>query len=158
MKSIRAVQTPISKITLVWTLICTWIAVAFYYNYLEHSSISHQDRISDQDRNYGDLQCAKHKLRPKQSKGTRKKNPRFDIGLEPKGDPTLIKNATLIDGDGSIEYGIDILLEKGLIIRVGSISTSDIQANWNVIQLQGQIVTPGIVHIFNRLTCTPIVG
>jgi dihydroorotase-like cyclic amidohydrolase len=59
--------------------------------------------------------------------------------------PILIKNATLIDGDGSILSAHSILLSEGIVKEIGE----DIKPpeNCKVIQAQGRYVSPGLVDM-----------
>lgn len=55
-------------------------------------------------------------------------------------DEFLLKNATLIDGDGKTKRG-DILVRNSTIVEIGDLNYDDV----NVIDLKGKYVTPGLV-------------
>lgn len=56
----------------------------------------------------------------------------------------LITNATIIDGTGSDFYTGHILINEGVIVRIGSFDPSSIQAD-EVIDANGRVVSPGFI-------------
>ena len=136
----------IPKLALALILLGSIISVYFYHGYVQSSNISSRDHISFPDQMHGKLQCSKRYLRPEivPSKA-RTENPRFKLGLQQEAKPILIKNATLIDGDGSIRHNADILLKDGLIAEIGTPISLPSKKGITIVQLRGQIVSPGIV-------------
>ena len=137
-----------SKVTVLSAIIASIIAVNLSYQFIQTTRpIDFQDHISTEERIYGATQCKERYFKSSIETKARTSNPRYKIGLQPPGKPTLIKNATLINGDGSIRYEIDILLKNGIFAEIGTINVHSEQ-DWEIIQLNGQIVTPGIVTKF----------
>ncbi|KAI8814834.1 hypothetical protein BJ742DRAFT_784580 [Cladochytrium replicatum] len=85
----------------------------------------------------------------------RTRNPRFEV--EPKDkrpQPVLLRNAILIDGDGSIHEGVDIFLAKGLIVNVGP--RLQPPGDFEVIDVDGRYVTPGLVDQHSHVGVGPL--
>jgi imidazolonepropionase-like amidohydrolase len=61
----------------------------------------------------------------------------------------LIKNATLIDGDGSILSGRSLLLSEGTVKVIGDDITAP--KNCKVIEVGGRYVSPGLVDMVKIL-------
>jgi hypothetical protein len=82
----------------------------------------------------------------------RNANPRIYVGRDKLPDRLLILNATLWDGDGKIYPSIDILLENGIISKVGPKLVGDDEMSFNgvVIPVNGRFVTPGIVDMHSH--------
>lgn len=89
----------------------------------------------------GLAQCATIKAQPVSAADENRRNPRAVRSAL----PILIKNATLIDGDGSILSAHSILLSEGIVKEIGE----DIKPpeNCKVIQVQGRYVSPGLVDM-----------
>jgi imidazolonepropionase-like amidohydrolase len=72
------------------------------------------------------------------------------------GQPTLVRNVTIYDGEGGrIEHG-SVLFENGKITSLGgamadNMADSAIPANANVIDGTGKWVTPGIIDVHSHL-------
>src|SRR6185369_4257339 len=66
------------------------------------------------------------------------------------GVPTLIRNATVLDGEGGRIDGGSVLLVNGKVQAVGG---ADLSApdGATVIDAQGKFVTPGIIDIHSHL-------
>ncbi|BFZ55445.1 hypothetical protein PYCC9005_002486 [Savitreella phatthalungensis] len=95
-------------------------------------------------------QCNTLHERPVSAHSATRINPRFDAR---KGKPALIKNATLLNGDGTLTWHADIFMENGVFKSVGS-SAADAAAAakgevlvWDV---QGRFVTPGLVDMHSH--------
>jgi hypothetical protein len=89
----------------------------------------------------GLLQCVNIKQRPVSVSDSTRKNPRADLSAK----PILIKNATLIDGDGLVWKGYSILLSEGLIAKVAT--GLDPPADAKIIDVGGRYVSPGLVDM-----------
>ncbi|KAG8824267.1 hypothetical protein FRC19_002150 [Serendipita sp. 401] len=70
----------------------------------------------------------------------------------PGTNATLIRNATIWIGasEGTYEGG-DILLDKGIIVKVGHISKADLPSKYNVINANGAWITPGIFDMHSHI-------
>ncbi|KAI8807575.1 hypothetical protein BJ742DRAFT_812108 [Cladochytrium replicatum] len=74
----------------------------------------------------------------------RTRNPRFTVEPESKRPkPVLLRNALLIDGDGTLYENVDIFLSEGLIVDVGPNLTP--KGYYDVVDVEGRYVTPGLV-------------
>lgn len=65
---------------------------------------------------------------------------------------TYVKNATIWIGrsEGTYEHG-GILLDKGIIVKVGHITAADLPAKYETIDAKGAWVTPGIFDMHSHL-------
>jgi hypothetical protein len=100
--------------------------------------------IVQDEYNHGLQQCRsfdRSKKNPKPS--DRIKNPRFKLGFVTPAKSVLISNATLLDGDGKMSLGVDIVLQDGLIKAVGNYDMKSFGGE--VINANGHFVTPGII-------------
>lgn len=59
--------------------------------------------------------------------------------------PILIRNATLIDGNGSVVESCSVLLSNGVFTKIGH--GVDIPEHAKVIDVGGRYVTPGIIDM-----------
>ena len=91
-------------------------------------------------------QCAAINERPVFAADNTRKNPRAVRGAP----PILIKNATLIDGDGLILESREVLLSDGVIVNIGHDLEHPNEAR--VIHARGRYVTPGLVDMVISLT------
>jgi hypothetical protein len=91
-------------------------------------------------------QCAAIRERPVSVADERRTNPRAGHGTR----TYLIKNATLIDGDGQILKGKEILLSNGVIVDIGHNLSEDFD-DLKVIHAGGRYVTPGLVDMVSSL-------
>ena len=64
------------------------------------------------------------------------------------GPPTLIRNATVLDGTGRRLDGADVLMRDGRIVAIGPGLDS---AGATVIDAQGRWVTPGLIDVHSHL-------
>lgn len=96
----------------------------------------------------GFAQCAQINVRPNVEISASRKNPRFVSGTV----PTLIKNASLIDGDGEISFRTNIYMEDGVFteIKPYDLDNFDISKEVMVYDVQGRWVTPGIVDMHSH--------
>jgi imidazolonepropionase-like amidohydrolase len=84
----------------------------------------------------------------------RTKNPRFDVGGgEISHVATIIRNATLWNGDGKVSNYVDIKFKDGVIISVGP--TRDLDEDTataeEIIDAKGRFVTPGLVDLHSHM-------
>jgi hypothetical protein len=86
-------------------------------------------------------QCALLKETPVAEFDETRTNPRAVVSSQ----PILIRNATLIDGDGSVVESCSILLSNGIFTRIGH--GVDIPEHAKVIDVGGRYVTPGLVDM-----------
>jgi hypothetical protein len=86
-------------------------------------------------------QCASINQRPISVSDEKRTNPRAVRGAS----PIVIKNATLIDGDGSILAGKFILLSDGVIKQIGHDVDHPDEAR--IIDAGGRYVSPGLVDM-----------
>lgn len=86
-------------------------------------------------------QCAAINERPVSIADDSRKNPRAVPGAR----PIIIKNATLIDGDGVTLKGKEILLSDGVIVNIGH--DLDYPDEAKVVHAGGRYVTPGLVDM-----------
>ena len=89
----------------------------------------------------GLVKCAKIQQRPVLVTDTTRSNPR----AVKNAPPILIRNATLIDGDGSVLSGSSILLADGVVKGVGS--ELDAPEGAKIIDAGGRYITPGLVDM-----------
>jgi imidazolonepropionase-like amidohydrolase len=66
----------------------------------------------------------------------------------PASPPTLIRNATVLDGAGRRYDGADVLMRDGRIVAVGPGLAADGAA---VVDAQGRWVTPGLIDVHSHL-------
>nr|GAT48836.1 carbohydrate esterase family 9 protein [Mycena chlorophos] len=80
---------------------------------------------------------------------SRGQSDRFEAGTK----PTLIRNATIWTGgdDGAQVVHGDILLDKGIIQKVGSVDVQTLSAETVVVDAAGAWVSPGIVDLHSHL-------
>ncbi|KAJ3078292.1 hypothetical protein HK102_004600 [Quaeritorhiza haematococci] len=102
----------------------------------------------------------------------RKRNPRHRISAENElaggvregrrvAAPVVIRNATLLDGDGSFKPNTDIVLDAGLVFKVAPTSDVQVEAvaselgvaveDLTVVDVGGRIVTPGLVDMHSHM-------
>ena len=63
----------------------------------------------------------------------------------PSSQPIVIRNATLIDGDGSTKEGCSILLSGGVFTKIDG--RIEVPEHAKVIDVGGRYVTPGLVDM-----------
>ena len=63
----------------------------------------------------------------------------------PSAPPVLIQNASLFDGDGTLTYGVSILLDEGIVKEISQYINPP--ANAKVINVRGRYVSPGLVDM-----------
>lgn len=67
-------------------------------------------------------------------------------------EPTIIRNATILTGDGKRLENADLYFDEGRIVWVGSGEAAD---NSRVIDAEGRWVTPGIIDVHSHLGVYP---
>src|SRR5277367_3876297 len=119
-------------------------------NILRYLSLSSEEQVKLHNHQLAALQaglaqCAAIKAQPVSTADENRRNPR----AVQSAPPIVIKNATLIDGDGSILSGRSILLFEGLVKEIGD----DIKApeNCKIIEVGGRYVSPGLVDMVKIL-------
>ena len=111
---------------------------------LRYLSTEEQARLHDHQLQVlqdGLKRCAAINERPVSIADNTRKNPRAVRGAP----PILIKNATLIDGDGLTLESQEILLSDGIIVNIGHDLEHPNEAK--VIHAGGRYVTPGLVDM-----------
>lgn len=95
----------------------------------------------------GLAQCQSFGVIPDRVVSVSRSNPRFVQGTL----PTLIRNATLIDGDGSIAHGRNIYLEDGVVRSTDcrEILFHD-DGRYLVVEAGGRFVSPGLVDLHSH--------
>ena len=122
-------------------------------NVLRYLSLSNAEQIRLHDSRLAALQaglrqCARIKEAPVTVfEGTRT-NPRAVASSQ----PILIRNATMIDGDGNIVEACSILLTDGIFSKIGH--ELDAPKHAKIIDVGGRYVTPGLVDMVKSLTLT----
>jgi imidazolonepropionase-like amidohydrolase len=107
--------------------------------------------ITSESFDYGLQKCSSFGIKTKTSSGaTRKRNPHAFIGGEKPHRPTLIRNATIWNGDGKISYGVDIVFENGVFVSVTS-SSKEKSFDGITIDANGRFVTPGLVDMHSHM-------
>ncbi|KAJ3180590.1 hypothetical protein HDU85_003994 [Gaertneriomyces sp. JEL0708] len=93
----------------------------------------------------------------------RARNPRFEIGFKSTTNATnratILKHATLWDGDGSLWKDIDIALHNGMVYKVQQdLSTQALAKElkldvslFDIIDVEGRYVTPGLVDMHSHV-------
>ena len=117
---------------------------------LRYLSLSSEEQLKFHDHRLAALQaglaqCAAINAPPVSSADANRRNPRAVKSVP----PVLIKNATLIDGDGSIFSGRSILLFEGVVKEIGDDITGP--GNSKVIDVGGRYVSPGLVDMVRIL-------
>ncbi|EFX06202.1 carbohydrate esterase family 9 protein [Grosmannia clavigera kw1407] len=100
--------------------------------------------ISPEELAYGLAQCERNGQRPVVDYGLAEARL---AQLQP-GKRTVLRNATLLDGDGTETAGVTITMQGSLIVSVRPTSEADEDIDTEadtIVQLDGRIVTPGLV-------------
>lgn len=93
-------------------------------------------------------QCQALQVRPDATASASRTNPRFEGGL-----PILIRNASLINGDGTVLYRTNVLMENGVFTRVYDMLVEDdinLAKDTLVYDVQGRFITPGLVDMHSH--------
>jgi hypothetical protein len=119
-------------------------------NILRYLSLTSEEQVKLHNHQLAALQaglaqCAAIKSQPVSSADANRRNPR----AVQSAPPVLIKNATLIDGDGSILSGRSILLSEGIVKEIGDDITAP--ENCKVVEVGGRYVSPGLVDMVKIL-------
>ena len=86
-------------------------------------------------------QCAWIDEKPVSEADIARSNPR----AVPSAPPIVIRNASLVNGDGTLTLGVSILLDEGVVKEIGE--HIDHPKNAKVINVRGRYVTPGLVDM-----------
>lgn len=122
---------------------------------LHYLSLTNEEQARLHDHQLASLaaglkQCININQRPISESDEKRTNPRAVRSVSPQ----IIKNATLIDGDGSILAGKSILLSEGVIKQIDH--DMDYPKEAKIIDAGGRYVSPGLVDmvplILNTLT------
>jgi len=101
----------------------------------------------------GLAQCQSFGIMPDRVISASRSNPRFVQGTL----PTLIRNATLIDGDGSIVHGRNVYLEDGIVRSVDYRKTlSHDDGRYLVVEAGGRFISPGLVDLHSHAGVDPL--
>ncbi|KAI0111757.1 hypothetical protein F4814DRAFT_423498 [Daldinia grandis] len=136
-------------LTIIFTTITAYFLSAQWhaYRHPEHPSITYQ--ISPVDLQYGLAQCALNKQRPVIDKNLASSR----LETEHVGTRIILHNATLIDGDGTVTQDCIIEMQDGIFIKVSKAALGFLEPaspNDTVIDLQGRIVTPGLIEMHSH--------
>jgi hypothetical protein len=86
-------------------------------------------------------QCASLKERPISQFDSTRTNPR----AVKSAASVVIRNATIIDGDGSVDRGFSILLSQGVIREISQ--NLEAPDNAKIVDVGGRYVTPGLIDM-----------
>jgi len=125
-------------------------------NILRYLSLSSEEQVKLHNHQLAALhaglaQCAAIKARPVSTTDANRRNPR----AVQSAPPILIKNATLIDGDGSILSGRSILLSDGVVKEIGE--DIKLPENCKAIEVHGRYVSPGLVDMVTLPLCSLLI-
>lgn len=111
---------------------------------------THTYQVDATDLEYGIKQCALNQRRPvvDESLGS------FRLGARSSAGPrTILHNATLINGDGTVTTECSIEIQDGIFTKVSRAPADDpvpASSDDKIINLQGRIVTPGLVDMHSH--------
>ncbi|KAJ3306445.1 hypothetical protein HDV03_005055 [Kappamyces sp. JEL0829] len=148
----EALQTLNSSKTPRSTVATAFLAVLFVFcSYLASRPLPDEVGIARPVFEEGMAKCiAMQREKPTASAAGRTKNPRFSLGRATLAKPVLIQDATLLDGDGSLHEHTDILLQEGLVVKVGRGIAVPSGFDGQIIDVKGRYVTPGIVDMHSH--------
>lgn len=136
--------SPLAWIGFVGVIMIVFQAVSLYSPsktavVFEHELRSFRDGVS---------LCDALALKPDSTISASRKNHRFEAGTK----PTLLKNASLIDGDGTISYRTNILMEDGIFTRITDLALDEVETMKDILvyDVQGRFVTPGLVDMHSQ--------
>lgn len=118
-------------------------------------------QISPSQQNLNNFQLAKLEARLEQCREISTppiKYPETTVGRSnPRWNPvtgqnqiTILRNATLFDGETILNGKFDVTFKKGIIESVGKAGSALIAADAKVIELDGGFVTPGLVDMHSH--------
>ncbi|KAK6957921.1 hypothetical protein Daesc_000711 [Daldinia eschscholtzii] len=142
-----------TKNNVVLTVVLTAITAYFLsaqwhaYQHPKHPSIIYQ--ISPEDLKYGLTQCSLNKQRPVVDRNLAASR----LATISTGIRTILHNATLIDGDGTVTPDCVIEMQGGIFTKVSKTAQASLESaspDDKVIDLQGRIVTPGLIEMHSH--------
>ncbi|CAH0055614.1 unnamed protein product [Clonostachys solani] len=134
-------------------VLTTYLLVGHNWQYSSPEKGTHQGHFTlpPEDLEYGLEQCASNQVRPIvnwDSAATR-------LAKARSGPRTILRNATLIDGDGQVTPGCTIEMQDGIIVSVSTVASLSESATHSAdttdIDLHGRVVTPGLVDMHSHI-------
>lgn len=123
---------------------------------LNHGFFGNQDAVLNQVEfsmyKEGLARCRDAGIRPKVDIESSRENPRFE-----GGQSILLRNASLIDGDGTISFRSNILMDRGIFTKISNLLAEDVGAMKDVLlyDVQGRFVTPGLIDMHSHAGVGP---
>ncbi|KAI1779135.1 composite domain of metallo-dependent hydrolase [Hypoxylon cercidicola] len=131
------------------------VITTFFFSsqwYTPHPQENHRYtyQLDATDLEYGLAQCALNQQRPvvNKSLASSRLASRSSVGQR-----TILYNATLVDGDGTITHECTIEFQNGIFTRVSKAALDDLEPTSpedRVMNLQGRVVTPGLVDMHSH--------
>ncbi|KAI2624219.1 composite domain of metallo-dependent hydrolase [Hypoxylon sp. NC1633] len=137
-------------ITAIVAVITTLFISSQWYTPRHHEIPHFIYQLDAEDISYGLTHCALNQKRPVVDKGLAASRLTARSSVGPR---TILHNATLIDGDGTITRDCIIELQDGIFTRVsqGALDTLELTSDHDaVVDLRGRIVTPGLVDMHSH--------
>ncbi|KAI1416994.1 composite domain of metallo-dependent hydrolase [Hypoxylon sp. FL1857] len=139
-------------------IILTVIVAVFttYFLSSQWNAPRHEDpnvvsQLGSEDLEYGIAQCALNQQRPVVDMNLASSRL---AALSKTGPRTILHNATLVDGDGTVTRDCVIEIQDGIFTRVSKAAIEILKStspNDKVIDLKGRIVTPGLVDAHSHV-------
>ncbi|KAI8965596.1 hypothetical protein F5Y11DRAFT_367932 [Daldinia sp. FL1419] len=136
-------------LTIILATITTYLLTTRWHAYHHRGHLNITYQISSEDLKYGLTQCALSKQRPVIDRNLAASR----LARQSSGARTIIHNATLIDGDGSVTQDCIIEMQNGIFTKVSKATQGFLKPaspNDKVIDLQGRIVTPGLIEMHSH--------
>ncbi|KAF2787592.1 composite domain of metallo-dependent hydrolase, partial [Melanomma pulvis-pyrius CBS 109.77] len=102
--------------------------------------------LSRQDFAYGQKQCTRNAIRPRTDHGLAARR----LNAQTVGPKTVIFNATLIDGDGTVTKDVNIEIIENIFIAIVKTSNLTHSEEDLVIDVNGRYVTPGLIDMHSH--------
>ncbi|CAG9948218.1 unnamed protein product [Clonostachys rosea f. rosea IK726] len=134
-------------------VLTTYLLVSHNWHYPSPERRTHQGHFAlpPEDLEYGLKQCASNQVRPIVNWDS----PATRLAKARSGPRTILRNATLIDGDGQVTPGCTIEMQDGIIVSVSTVAslseTVTHSSDTTEIDLHGRIVTPGLVDMHSHI-------